>query len=146
MAAEEILPDIASTNVEIVRRMYEDWARGDFRDRHGVFAEDVVFVSDFATDRATARGLDAMNALWAEQLHHWTDFRTGTIHELRDLGDTVLVINSLHATGHRSGVAVEIANAAALFRFFDKRIRWLLATDEAEKAERALADREWARS
>ena len=133
---------MSQEHVEIVREIYLGWAQGDFSVGIDAFDPDIEFVSEFGVDRVTARGLDGMRRVWGEQLRNWNAWRTGEIQELRDLGDSVLVINPVHGRGRQSGVEVEIRDAAAAFRFHEGKIVWLLATDRLEAALEAVGLRE----
>lgn len=129
---------MSQDNIDVVRELYAGWAHGDFSVGVNHFDAEIEFVSDFAVDRVTAKGLDELGRVWAEQLRNWEAWRTGEIQELRDLGDRVLVMNPVHGRGRQSGLEVEIPNAAAAFRFDEGKIVWLLATDRPEVALEAL--------
>lgn len=133
---------MAGDNVEAVRRLFRGWAEGDFRAATDLYDPEVEFTSDFGVDRVTARGLDAMRDAWRDHLRNWAAWRTGEIQEVHDLGDVVLVINSVHGRGRHSGAEVEVLRAAAAFRFRAGRIVWLLATDKVDDALKAVGLRE----
>jgi ketosteroid isomerase-like protein len=125
-------------NVEVVRKLYQGWARGDFSVGADLFHPDIEFVSDFGVDRVRVKGRDAMRAAWGDQLRNWDHWHTGQIHELRELGDCVLAISPIQARGRRSGAEVEMPDAATAFRFQEGKIVWMLATDRVDTALEAV--------
>ena len=123
--------------METVREIYRGWASGDFRAGAEWFDPDVEFTSEFGVDNVTVTGIDEMRRVWADQLRNWENWHTGEIQELRDLGDIVFVVNSIHGRGRESGVEVEIPNAAVVFRFRYGKIVSLFVTIRPEDALKA---------
>jgi ketosteroid isomerase-like protein len=131
---------MSQENVEVVRRLYEYWIRGDFRS--GVveaFDPDIEFQVDpvVATSPVKVRGLAAMGKAWRENLSGWGDFRVGEIDQLVETEDGVVVFNRLQGRGRRSGAVVEQPDRAAIFTFRDRRIVRLRLTNRAAGLEAA---------
>lgn len=65
---------MSEKDVEIVRRVFDRWARGDFSEGHA-FHPDVEFELVDWPEPARTRGLDAMRRAWMATLSAWDDFR-----------------------------------------------------------------------
>jgi ketosteroid isomerase-like protein len=126
-------------NVDIVRRLYEHWLRGDFRAGTEAFDPDLDFEIDPAVAAAPVkvRGIAAMGQVWRENLEGWGDFRVGEIDQLVENEDRVIVFNRLQGRGRRSGAVVEQPDRAAIFTFRDGRIVSLRLTNRAGGLEAA---------
>jgi uncharacterized protein len=97
-------------NVEVVRRVYEGWARGDFSDAEA-FDPDVEFeMVDWPEGRST-RGLESMSREWRAVLGAFEDFRSEPI-EFVSGGDHVIVINRISGRGRSSGLDVSAETAS----------------------------------
>jgi hypothetical protein len=59
---------VSEENVELVRSVYSDWARGDFSDS-SVFHPDLEFEMVDWPEGARARGLDEMRRAWRGALY-----------------------------------------------------------------------------
>ena len=103
---------MSEENVEIVRRVYEGWARGDFTESD-VFHPEVEFEMPDWPEGATSRGLDAMRRTWQAALSAWDDFRAEP-DDFIDAGEHVVVLTRAHARGKGSGVDVR-ADTATLW-------------------------------
>jgi ketosteroid isomerase-like protein len=126
---------VSQANVEIVRRGWEAFNRGDpafLAD----FAEDAEFEEDSAFPEAGVfRGTEEIVAYIRGFQEHMRDHRLD-VEEVHDLGDQVLVLLHETARGVSSGVDVD-QHPAFLFRFRDGRIvriRAYLDRAEALKA------------
>jgi ketosteroid isomerase-like protein len=126
---------MSQENVEIVRRLYEYWTRGDFRSGvEEAFDPNVEFGVDATvatTPAVKVRGLAEMAKVWRETLSGWGDFRVGKIDRLVEKGDQVIVFNRLQGRGRRSGAVVEQPDRAAIFTFRDQRVVRLRLTNRA---------------
>lgn len=120
---------MSQENAEIVRRIYEGWRRGDFTVGTDLFAADVEFRYEIGVDRVDVRGPEAMARAWGEHLSNWSEWHTGEIKELREVGGSIIAFNSIHGVGKRSGVTVEMPDAACLFTFRHGEIVRLFLTD-----------------
>jgi ketosteroid isomerase-like protein len=130
---------MSERNLDIVRQIYAGWEVGDFKAGQEHFAEDIVLVLDFGPNERTARGRAAMREMWRDELDNWDYLRIGEVCEIREIGDCVVVRNSIHANGRQSGAEVEIADGGAAFRFAEGKIVWLMATGSIRNAEQAIS-------
>jgi hypothetical protein len=95
-------------NVDAVRPVYRQWARGNFRAGKDLLDDEVVFVT-FATegDDLTYRGPAGVAEWMHEFLTQWTEFKV-TAEEFIAAGEKVLAVGHQTARGRQSGVAVEM--------------------------------------
>jgi ketosteroid isomerase-like protein len=100
---------MSKENVEIVRRVYEGWSRGDFSESE-LFDPDVEFEMVDWPHPAKSRGVDAMREMWLTALAAWEDFRAKP-DEVIDHGDNILVLNSISGRGRGSGADVSALTA-----------------------------------
>jgi ketosteroid isomerase-like protein len=100
---------VSQQNVETVRRIYERWGRGDFRAGIDLYAPDMVLVlrPEFP-DSGTYRGPEEIRRYMREDF--LADLEGAAIagEEFVDAGESVIVRVHQHATGTRSGAAVEM--------------------------------------
>ena len=127
-----------STNLDLVRSIYADWERGDFRRvewaRHDIEYTDVDGLSP---GRVT--GLNAMAARWRDFVTDWGDFRAEA-EEYRELDDErVLVFHRFSGRGKTSGVEVGPTGSkgACFFHVCNGKVTKLLLYSNRD---RALAD------
>jgi ketosteroid isomerase-like protein len=98
---------MSEENVEIVRRVYAEWERGNFRTPE-VFDPEVhvIWINPiFVTDSET-RGIEALNRAMQEFLSTW-ERGTATAGEIFDGGEQVVAENVWRGRGKTSGVEVE---------------------------------------
>ena len=95
-------------NVEVVRGIYAEWGRGNFRAGFDLFDEDVVLVlrADFP-DAGTYVGRDEIRAYMRQFLSSWTD-AVIEAEEIFGAGESVVVAVHQQATGSGSGLSVEM--------------------------------------
>ena len=121
---------MSERNVEIVRKVYEGWVRGDFS-AGDVFDPDVEFVMIDWPGGTTTRGLEAMARAWRASLHAWDDFRASA-GEILDAGDHVVVLTDVTARGRSSGVETEASTATMWTLESGKVVRLALYWDRAK--------------
>ena len=96
-------------NVEIVRRILEDWGRGDFAGPVRLFDPDVAFETFMpdADENVVARGADELKAFTRDWLAQWSDYRivAEDVHEVDD--QTVFASVRQRAAGRHSGAEVD---------------------------------------
>jgi uncharacterized protein len=124
---------VAPANVDIVRRIYERWGRGEppwSGDALETYDPDVDWYMPHPG--LTAHGLDELVRLWHRFLGTWDEYRI-ELEELRPVGDHhVLVFFSEHARGKGAGVQTE-SHPAALWTLKDgKVVRFESYADRAE--------------
>jgi ketosteroid isomerase-like protein len=100
---------MSQENVEIVRRVYEGWSRGDFSETE-LFDPEIEFEMVDWPHPAKSRGIEAMAETWLATLAAWKDFRA-VPDEVIDHGDNVLVLNSISGRGRGSGADVTALTA-----------------------------------
>ena len=99
---------MAQDRVEVVRGVWEEWARGDMKAAVDLFDPDVRFVSFMpdASEQVIARGPAEIERFMREFLRHWRDYRL-IADEISELGDDgVLVAGRQEAAGRHSGATV----------------------------------------
>jgi ketosteroid isomerase-like protein len=120
---------MSEENVEIVRRVYEGWSRGDFsRTEHFDPNIDFELVDWPAPGRA--RGIEEMARVWRETLSAWFDFRA-VPSEYSDYGSKILVLNHIEARGKGSGADVSALTATLWTVEGGKVVRLALFWDTA---------------
>jgi ketosteroid isomerase-like protein len=99
---------VSQERVEIVRQGIEAWNRHDFEMGVRHLAPDVEWIpaSPAAVERSVYRGVDEVargfNSIWEA----WDVFEFEE-QEIRDLGDSVLWLGTVHMRGGTSGVALD---------------------------------------
>ena len=124
---------MSQENVEVVRRVYEEWSRGDFSSGD-VFDPDVEFDMVDWPGQDRSRGIDEMRQAWRASLSAWEDFRaepTGFIEN----GAHVVVPTHVTARGRGSGAAVTAETATVWTLDSGKVIRLALHWDAAAALE-----------
>jgi len=90
-----------SSNLELVRCIYDPWGRGDFRSVGWADPEIEFVLADLGPDGGSWKGVPAMADAWRTYLGAWEDYRT-EVDEYRELDDErVLVL--LRLSGTRQG-------------------------------------------
>ena len=97
---------MSQENVERLRAVYSEWARGNFSAGGELFAREVVFepVSD---GRKACVGLEAVEAYMGEFLAQWNEFRVEA-QEFVEFGEAVLVTERQFGKGKSSGIETEM--------------------------------------
>src|SRR5215204_4263330 len=93
---------MSQQDVELVRRVYEGWARGDFLAEVDVFHPDVEFELVDWPDPATAQGVEAMWRTWRAALSAWEDMRAEPT-DIIETREHIVVFNYIRARGRGSG-------------------------------------------
>jgi ketosteroid isomerase-like protein len=128
-----------SENLDLVRSIYADWERGDFRVTSWADPQ-LEFVVLGALGVPEARsGLGESGPVWREFLAEWDDFAT-VAESYRELDhERVLVFHHFGGRGKRSGLAVgpTQSKGACLFHIVRGRVRKLVLYPVRD---RALAD------
>jgi uncharacterized protein len=126
---------MSQENVEIVRRVYDGWSRGDFSEGEA-FDPAVEFEMVDWPHPARSRGVEEMQRTWQTTLSAWDDFRAEP-DDFIDYGDNVLVLNSIRARGKGSGAEVSAQTATVWTVEAGKVVRLALYWDTALAAEAA---------
>ena len=120
---------MSEENVEIVRLVYEGWARGDFSEG-AAFHPEVEFEMVDWPEPVRSRGVEEMQRMWRTTLSAWDDFRAQP-DDFVDYGDNVLVLNSIRARGKGSGAEVSAQTATVWTLKAGKVVRLSLYWDTA---------------
>src|ERR687896_404389 len=94
-------------NVEVVRRTYAEWARGNMKAGVEFFDAQIVFESFMpdSTERVVAKGPEAVEAFMREFLAQWRDYRL-IGEDFREVGPSHVAVSGYQtATGRVSGIA-----------------------------------------
>jgi ketosteroid isomerase-like protein len=127
---------MSEENVEIIRRVYEGWERGDFT-QTDEFDPDIDFEMVDWPHQTRVTGIEAMWETWSSTLRAFHDFRS-TPTEITGFGDKVLATNRIEGRGRESGADVS-ADTATVWTLKDgKVVRMALYWDVAA-ARRAAA-------
>ena len=118
-------------NVDLVRRIYTAWERGDFSETWWC-ADDIEFEITDGLPPIRVRGADAMRSAWRDWLQGWESFHTRA-EEFRDLGDAVLAINTFGGEGRTSGLQPD-ARGATVWTIRDGRVTRLALYAGVENA------------
>jgi hypothetical protein len=96
-----------SENVEILRRLYAEWARGDFGGNRDVLDPDIEWQqhSD-AVEPGTRRGPDDVGRMTRNIFAVLDQFRAEA-EEFLDAGDQVVVVARIRGAGRASGVELD---------------------------------------
>jgi ketosteroid isomerase-like protein len=124
---------MSQENVEIVRRVYEGWSRGDFSETE-LFDPEIEFEMIDWPHPAKSRGIEAMAETWLATLAAWEDFRA-VPDEVIDHGDNVLVFNSISGRGRGSGADVSALTATVWTVQGGSVVRLALYWDTARACE-----------
>jgi ketosteroid isomerase-like protein len=132
---------MSQENVEIVRRMYDAFHRGDADGALAHFDSNVVVdASKARPDGGRGQGREQLNVIVAAWMGTWDEWRE-EIEEMRDLGSQVLVLSVQHGRGKGSGVEVE-ARYALLYDVHGGKITRLDMYGEPAEALEAAGLRE----
>jgi ketosteroid isomerase-like protein len=126
---------MAQQNVEIVRRVYEGWARGDFSEADEFHPEVEFELADWPHP-GRSRGLEAMWRTWRAALGAWDDFRAEP-YDFIEAGQHVVVLNHIYARGKGSGAEVSADTATVWTMDAGKVVRLALYWDIATALEAA---------
>ena len=127
---------MSQENVELVRRMMDEWNRGEISETsiRSAYHPDVEFLPLRAATEGAYRGLAGIEKFVADTREVFDKFEMR--YKLRDLGERVLAWGTIHVRARQSGIETEIATGG-VFEFRDgKIVRWedLRSKEEALKA------------
>lgn len=99
-------------NVELVRSIVADWARGDYS---SVGWADLEIEFTMPGSFVVTRGIEAMGRRWGEFLSAWEHLATVPEDFIDAGGDRVLVLVRFEGRGRTSGIPVETFLGGQLF-------------------------------
>ena len=126
-----------SENLDLVRSIYADWERGDFRSLAWAEA-DIEFLNPDGPTPGTWRGVAGMTEGFRDFLDAWEDF-TIEVEEYREIDDGRIFV-LVHHSGHAktSGVKLaQVGGGANLLHIRDGKVVRIVAYWDRD---RALAD------
>jgi ketosteroid isomerase-like protein len=95
-----------SENLDLVRSIYADWERGDFRSVEWA-DPDIEWAAVGGPEPSSGKGVAALDAAWRDFLGAWGDYRV-VAEEFHALdADRVLVLVTARARGRASGLVAE---------------------------------------
>ena len=133
---------MSQENVEVVRDIYAQWARGNMEAGVETFDPEIVFESFMpdAQDSVVARGVEEIEAFMREFLAQWANYRL-IGEEFRDAGNKVFVAGRQTARGRQSGAEVE-QPMLSVWTFRADRVVGLRFTPSRDEALEAAGLRE----
>jgi len=112
---------MSEENVELLRKLQDDWNRGE-RDFADEYHRDVEFLPLRAATEGAYHGLPGIEAWIADTSDVFDKFEMNF--EFTELGERVLACGTIHVRARGSGVETDI-ETGGLFEFRDGRIvRW----------------------
>jgi ketosteroid isomerase-like protein len=131
-----------SANLDLVRTIYADWERGDFRSAEWAHPQ-IEYVTIGGPEPGRALGLKGMSETMGHFLSAWEDFRVHAQDYSELDRDRILVLSRANLRGKASGVQFdefersEGQSSAQLFQIRDGKVtRFVFYWDR----DRALAD------
>ena len=127
---------MSEANVEIVRRFYEAWARGEFPGPPELMDPAIEYANPAgAVEPGIRRGLAAFGAAVDKVFEGWATWEMEP-ERFEEVGDRVAVIVRYRARARSSGVEVE-GRESALWTVRDGRViryEWFHEADDAGRA------------
>ncbi len=128
---------MSQENVEIVRRGYDAFNRGDIEGVIETVGSEVRWdMSERVFNPAVYEGHDGIRRFVKEIDEVWEDFRLEPL-EFIDAGDKVVVSHLIHGSGKGSGVDVELPSTSVYTLRGSKVIESRMYRDHAEALEAA---------
>jgi ketosteroid isomerase-like protein len=131
---------MSQENVELVRGVYEGWARGDFS-QIDAFHPEIEFEMVDWPHQTRVSGIEAMWHTWRGALSAWDDFRAIPL-EYVDCGKNVLVLNHIEGSGKESGAEVS-ADTATVWTVEDGLVVRLALYWDVARARQAAEGGPW---
>jgi ketosteroid isomerase-like protein len=115
----EHLVAMSEENVELVRKIYSAWERGDFSSTD--WADPAIEFTIPGPDLEVHRGIESMGRAWADWLGVFDELslRAETLH---DAGDKVVVEQLFRGTGKGSGIPIDEIRGAVVLTMRDGKV------------------------
>jgi ketosteroid isomerase-like protein len=127
---------MTATNVDVVRALYDAWARGEFPGPLELLDPEVEYVNpDGAIEPGIRRGLDEFRSAIERVYEGWKSW-TMNPERFESVGDQVAVVLQYAAQGRSSGVVVE-GRESAVWTVRNGRVvryEWFHGPDDALRA------------
>jgi ketosteroid isomerase-like protein len=128
---------MSEENVEALRRVYDEWARGNMRAGLELLDPHIVYINRPGLfETGTCYGLEEMQRWMRDFLKQWDGYEAHAT-EFIPAGDSVVVAFRQVAAGAGSGVAGEMETFAVWTFRGDKAIRLEKMSDRREALEAA---------
>jgi ketosteroid isomerase-like protein len=124
---------MSKENIEIVKRIYADWARGEYT---SIDWADPEIEFSVPGPEAAERGIEAMTRAWTGWLRAFKGL-TVEATAFHDAGDKVVVEQVFRGMGRESGIPLEEVPAAVVLTLRDGKVIRLTGYTSVEAA---LAD------
>jgi ketosteroid isomerase-like protein len=129
-----------SENLDLVRSIYADWERGDWRSATWAHPDIEFVIADGPGGLIAVRGLAEMARNWRQWLDAWHDFRMEA-EDFRELDrERVLILHRYAGRAKASGVSLEQvpAKAAIVLHIRDGKVTKLVGYNYRDNAFAAL--------
>jgi ketosteroid isomerase-like protein len=123
-------------NVEVLRAVYEEWGKGNFRAGGDLWDRRVLFLpAPELPDAGEYLGPEGITEFMGKFLQSWTDY-TIAAEEVIEAGDSVVVAVRQRAVGRESGLAADVPREFHVWTFRGRAvIRFEAFRDRAEALE-----------
>jgi uncharacterized protein len=130
---------MAPGNVDLIRPIYEEWARGNWSPRFEVYDAQMEWgwSDEFPGLAGVYRDVETPNSRLRAWLSPWAHWRAEP-DEYRELGDYVVVLTTYRGTGKGSGVEI-VQEGAHVFKLRDGKVVRLEIFASRERALAAVA-------
>jgi ketosteroid isomerase-like protein len=131
---------MSQENVDLLRALFEAVARRDTATVQALYDREVEWDNTRGPlqgliERKVYRGYDGIRQWWREYREPWETV-WDEVEELIDAGDQVVSVQTSHARGRASGVAVDLPHFALVWTFRQgKIVRVVLFTSRADAVE-----------
>jgi ketosteroid isomerase-like protein len=109
---------MSQENVETVKRIYADWARGDFSSTDWA---DLEIAFSVPGPEPTEHGIEPMGRAWASWLRAFKGFKVEA-RAFHDAGEKVVVEQAFHGEGRGSGISLDEISGAAVLTLRDGKV------------------------
>jgi ketosteroid isomerase-like protein len=109
---------MSKENVEIVKRIYADWARGEYG---SVDWADPEIEFSVPGPETAERGIEAMSRAWTGWLRAFKGLTVEGV-AFHEAGDTVLVEQVFRGEGRESGITLDDVPAASVLTLRDGKV------------------------
>ena len=125
---------MSEENLQIVRKVWEAWARGDFSAADWADPE-ILYIGAGSTASEESRGVEEMSRSWADWLGTISDFRTEAVEFFHE-GDQVVVFNQFSGSGRASGLPLDDWLGAVRFEMRNGKVVLLQLYSDRKQALR----------
>src|SRR5688572_8763371 len=120
---------MSQENVEIVRRQYEAWKRGDYAEALAAYDEAIEWDATHFPEGRVYRGHDGVDEFMRRWVGTWDDFHLAVERFFDAGGDTVVIFTRESGRAKASGVDVEHLFGHVFTVQNGKIVRWRGLTD-----------------